>query len=111
MENHVPTVNNIPARIVSGLGAPVYGGAQYAGFRFGPTGRGDASGTEHKRVATVLLVDDEAALRHVLKRALLRAGFDVLEANNGRAALALAAETLPDIVVTDLTMPHMNGGA
>lgn len=101
----------MPGRICTGVAPTIFGGAQHAVARLGPARRGDASGTEQKLVATVLLVDDEDALRNVLKRALLRAGFEVHEARDGLIALALAAEIVPDIVVTDLTMPQMNGAA
>ncbi len=60
-------------------------------------------------VATVLLVEDEAALRHLLKRALLLFGFDVCEAAGGHEALALMEQVAPDVVVTDLVMPGMSG--
>jgi CheY-like chemotaxis protein len=60
-------------------------------------------------VAAVLLVDDESNLRHVFRRALLRAGFDVYEAPDGEAALALMQQVVPDVVVTDLAMPRLSG--
>jgi DNA-binding response OmpR family regulator len=61
---------------------------------------------------TVLLVDDEEFLRRMLARLLDEAGFDVVEAANGSAALH-AAETVDrsslSLVVTDINMPLMNG--
>jgi CheY-like chemotaxis protein len=57
----------------------------------------------------VLVVDDEAPLRQVLVRMLQRLGYDTLEAPDGRAALELAEREAPDLVITDLTMPHMTG--
>lgn len=61
----------------------------------------------------VLLVDDESDLRETLALALEHESFRVLEAANGREALALleASEELPDVVVLDLMMPVMNGVA
>jgi len=60
---------------------------------------------------TVLVVDDEAMLRHLLARALTEAGFDVIEAENGEVALG-AARSCRDalrLVVTDISMPVMGG--
>lgn len=60
--------------------------------------------------ATVLLVDDESAVRSVAARTLERSGFRVLQAPGAAEALALVARLgLPRIVVTDLTMPGMGG--
>jgi DNA-binding NtrC family response regulator len=57
----------------------------------------------------VLLVDDEPDLRRLLRRSLVRAGFDVVEAGHGRAALELARESRFDVVITDVRMPSMGG--
>jgi two-component system cell cycle sensor histidine kinase/response regulator CckA len=60
---------------------------------------------------TILLVDDEEFLRRLLARVLDGAGFDVIEAENGAAALRAAAdlEGALRLVVTDVHMPVMNG--
>jgi DNA-binding response OmpR family regulator len=60
---------------------------------------------------TVLLVDDEEFLRRMLARVLGEAGFNVLEAENGAAALRAAhgADGSLTLVVTDVHMPQMNG--
>lgn len=60
---------------------------------------------------TVLLVDDEEFLRRLLARVLGGAGFDVIEAENGAAALRAAAglDEALTLVVTDIHMPVMNG--
>lgn len=60
---------------------------------------------------TILLVDDEAAILALLSDVLEDAGYNVLTASNGRAALALAYQQRLDLVVTDLMMPHMDGMA
>ena len=58
----------------------------------------------------VLLVEDHALFRRGLSRLLTEQGFDVVgEAANGEAGVALAAQTRPDVVVTDLHMPIMGG--
>lgn len=61
--------------------------------------------------ATVLLVDDEELLRRVLSRILADAGFGVVEAENGAAALETARkiDSGLDLVVTDVQMPVMSG--
>ncbi|HED54092.1 MAG TPA: response regulator [Phycisphaerales bacterium] len=57
----------------------------------------------------VLLVDDEPHVTHVLSRKLQRAGLDVRIARDGEEAQRLAHELIPDIVVTDLQMPRVDG--
>ena len=57
----------------------------------------------------VLLVDDEPELRRVLRRSLVRAGFEVVEAGHGRAALELARQSSFDVVISDVRMPCMGG--
>jgi two-component system, cell cycle sensor histidine kinase and response regulator CckA len=62
---------------------------------------------------TILIVDDEPMVRLVVARLLEEWDFHVLEADNGRTALQLAADfkgTL-SMVITDLTMPYMDGYA
>ena len=59
---------------------------------------------------TVLLVDDEAMVREVLAEQLGDAGYDVLQADRGEAALALLDRGEPiDLIISDLAMPGMNG--
>jgi two-component system, cell cycle sensor histidine kinase and response regulator CckA len=60
-------------------------------------------------VATVLIVDDEAASRQVLRLLLTDRGHEVVEAVEGRQALDLVRAGLPDLVVTDALMPDMDG--
>ncbi|WP_052392042.1 response regulator [Paraburkholderia bannensis] len=57
----------------------------------------------------VLLVDDDDLARAAVPTALGACGFVVITAENGQIALDTAVVTLPDIVITDLTMPVMNG--
>ncbi len=60
--------------------------------------------------ATVLVVDDEPAVRRVAARSLERGGYRVLEAEDGGAALALVErEGPPTLLLTDLTMPGIGG--
>ena len=57
----------------------------------------------------VLVVEDDPPTRDVIRRALERDGWLVLEANNGREALDLMARESPVLVVLDLMMPEMDG--
>ena len=57
----------------------------------------------------LLLVEDVDDLRRLFARVLARAGFEVRQAADGREALALLAGFTPDVVVTDLMMPGMDG--
>lgn len=59
---------------------------------------------------TMLIVDDSASLRTVVKIALVRAGYDVLEVGDGKEALAVL-DTLPKVhlIISDVSMPTMNG--
>jgi CheY-like chemotaxis protein len=60
---------------------------------------------------TILLVDDEAALRKLGTRVLVDAGYRVLEASDGAMALRIAAEEVGeiDLVLTDVEMPTLGG--
>ena len=57
----------------------------------------------------VLVVDDEASARAAVKQLLVAQGYEVEQAMDGAAALERIAELPPDIVVTDLDMPNLNG--
>jgi len=57
----------------------------------------------------ILVADDSAITRTVVVRTLERAGFEVLQAEDGAAAAVIAMRERPDVVVTDLEMPLMSG--
>jgi CheY-like chemotaxis protein len=57
----------------------------------------------------VLVVEDDAPTREVIKRALERDGWAVSEADNGRRGLQSVARHVPDLIVLDLMMPEMDG--
>jgi CheY-like chemotaxis protein len=61
-------------------------------------------------VSRILIVDDEPDERFLLRRVLQRAGHEVIEANDGAAAMRAVRESAPDLVVTDVMMPVMSGG-
>ena len=58
---------------------------------------------------TILVVDDDAHIREVVRFALRKAGFEVVEAANGREALSAFARERPDLVMLDILMPEMDG--
>ncbi len=61
---------------------------------------------------TLLVVDDEAVIRHLLRSALEMHHYKVLVAKNGREALqVLGAGEAVDLVITDIVMPEMDGYA
>jgi two-component system KDP operon response regulator KdpE len=57
----------------------------------------------------VLVVEDEVPIRRFLKAALEAQGFKLLEATTGTQAIAMAASHNPDIILTDLGLPDMDG--
>ena len=60
-------------------------------------------------MSTVLLVEDDPDIRHLVSGKLSRGGFVVLEAADGRTALDVARRTPPDLVLLDVRMPHKSG--
>lgn len=61
------------------------------------------------RASKILVVEDEEELRRFIRRFLELEGFLVLEASNGKRALEVVHQEPPDLVVTDLMMPEMDG--
>ena len=57
----------------------------------------------------ILVVDDEPDLVIVLKIGLETEGYDVLTASDGEQGLALARQSMPDLLVLDLMLPRMDG--
>lgn len=57
----------------------------------------------------VMIVDDEPDIRRLVSFSLKRHGFEVVEATDGLAACALAADERPDLILMDVMMPLMNG--
>lgn len=60
---------------------------------------------------TILLVEDEPAVRQLFAQALTRSGYSVYEARNGQEAMKLFAEhgEKIDMLLTDMRMPYMGG--
>lgn len=65
--------------------------------------------TEHDQPAKILLVDDESQITRVLRTALSTHGYLLRVAANGVEGLEAVHEWKPDLVITDLAMPQMNG--
>jgi two-component system KDP operon response regulator KdpE len=57
----------------------------------------------------ILVVDDEPQITRVLRTSLTSSGYDVRSAEDGHAGLRLAREWQPDLVITDISMPNMDG--
>ena len=70
--------------------------------------RGDSGGME-TATARILVVEDDPSLAEVVGRYLSREGFDVTCAADGASGLSQALATLPDLVVLDLMLPHIDG--
>lgn len=60
---------------------------------------------------TILVCDDEAHILRVVAAKLRNAGYEVLTAEDGAEALAVARSRTPDLVITDFQMPSMTGQA
>ncbi len=57
----------------------------------------------------ILIIDDEKAIRDSLRNFIEDADYDMVEAENGRAGLALLAQERPDLILVDLRMPEVDG--
>lgn len=61
--------------------------------------------------ATVLVIDDDEAIRSAIVDYLSLEGYAVVAAENGTVGVALAQQHLPDAIICDIMMPHMDGHA
>jgi two-component system KDP operon response regulator KdpE len=57
----------------------------------------------------ILVVDDESQITRVLRTTLSSHGYDIRVANDGETALEIMKDWTPDLVITDLAMPNMDG--
>jgi CheY-like chemotaxis protein len=60
-------------------------------------------------MARLLIIDDDAGVRGVLKAILERAGHEALTAGGGAEGVTMARQQIPDLVLLDIEMPGMNG--
>jgi len=65
---------------------------------------------ENAMPRVALVVDDSMLIRHTVCRFLEERGFSVESASNGQEALETLKRIRPDIIITDMQMPKMNGG-
>src|SRR3989337_2805745 len=66
-------------------------------------------GSQSQPAGTILVIDDEPALRSVLCTMLEVFGYSVVEAGSATFALTLLEEITPDLILTDIMMPDMDG--
>lgn len=62
-------------------------------------------------LSKVLIIDDSAFQRKMIKRIVIAGGYDIAEAVNGKDGLIKLEEFQPDCILLDLLMPEMNGFA
>lgn len=62
-----------------------------------------------ERKKTILIVDDEAPIVHIIRYKLEREGYEVVTAGDGQEAYDLAQSLNPDLIVTDFQMPVLSG--
>ena len=65
--------------------------------------------TNHLTTGTILVVDDDRASLLMLRDLLSLSGFTVLIADEGRQGIEMFANDSPDLVITDIRMPHVDG--
>lgn len=61
------------------------------------------------RKGLILVADDDEALQLMIQRLAQKAGFDVVQALDGEAALRICAERRPDLILLDIMMPRLDG--
>ena len=83
----------------------------FGGQGAGRAEAGEAGGLHPPGNETILLVEDEPAVRQLFATALIRAGYRVLEARNGQEAVNVFDEhgDTIDLLLTDMRMPYMGG--
>jgi twitching motility two-component system response regulator PilH len=72
-----------------------------------------STGTERKGgtmgIKRILVVDDSATERHMLRDLLTKAGYEVVSSDNGEDAIVKARQVKPDLILMDVVMPGLNG--
>jgi len=60
-------------------------------------------------VATIMVVDDEAGIRYILRKTLESAGYEVVQADSGEMCIEKFDDVQPDLILMDIMMPGMDG--
>ncbi len=60
-------------------------------------------------MASIVIAEDERDIRDLIKFTLTYAGHEIADAPDGKKAVELAAEVMPDLILLDLRMPKLNG--
>src|SRR5258708_30086142 len=68
-----------------------------------------AHGRDLANMTKILLVEDSKFMRLATERALTRAGYEVSTSADGKDALQVAKEKMPDLILLDMLLPHMTG--
>ncbi len=120
LKNH-PTKNSIPVVILSSKEKEE---DIELGFKVGAASYMIKTNTKHQLLErvkeildknsllkgrTILVVDDSPSVRNLIVKALTKAGFHVVSAENGRKALELLSRCTPDMILSDLHMPELDG--
>jgi two-component system, chemotaxis family, chemotaxis protein CheY len=81
----------------------------WKGYRIRCERRQQDSSKQNDAMKSILLIDDDEALREALRVALERAGYNVVIAGDGKEGLQLYRRLRPDLVVTDIVMDGQEG--
>lgn len=65
--------------------------------------------TEQSPKFSILIVEDDEAIRGLVMRILTGAGYEVIEASNGRQGLQYISEAMPNLIISDIMMPELDG--
>ena len=74
-----------------------------------PAGAVDNGIKRMEKIVRILLVEDSRVIRRENQAALLKAGYEVVCAEDGEAALQMALELTPDLILLDMIIPKING--
>jgi DNA-binding response OmpR family regulator len=70
---------------------------------------GDTAVVNSYGLSKILVIEDNRDSRDILSKLLRMSGYDVISASDGEAGFDAALEQLPDLIITDINMPKMDG--
>ncbi len=117
----IPSTRRIPVVMVSSfdsaddiergfqVGASAYLSKNEAKLNFRETITNILSEATIRRKQLILIVDDSSAIINIVETGLIQAGFQVVTADNGKRALNVLKSKRPDLILSDIEMPVMNG--